>query len=257
MLNPPLLVIIQARMGSSRLPGKVLREVNGKSILQLMLERLGIFGMPECAVVATSVLPADDLLVAACEKLGLPCFRGSESDVLARFYEAAKFFGAQAETVIIRICADSPLHHETVVDFALKQFHTHQLDYFSNAVPPKYEDGITTEVFRFSALERAHQEASLPSQREHVTPYIKESGEFLCGFQKFRAAYAWKLSVDTPDDFKLLHAVMTHFSPHAHFTIDEILTAFANHPDWEKINESSVLNEGYLKSLQEDQAHKK
>ncbi|MGL4597179.1 MAG: cytidylyltransferase domain-containing protein, partial [Bacteroidia bacterium] len=155
MHKPSLLVIVQARMGSNRLPGKVLREVCGKTILQLMLERLGKYGTAEHVLVATSVLPADDVLVAACEKQEIPFFRGDESDVLGRFYNAAIHSGAHAETVIVRICADSPLHHEAVVDFALEQFHTHQLDYFSNAVPPKYEDGITTEVFRFAALEKA------------------------------------------------------------------------------------------------------
>ncbi|MGL4598697.1 MAG: hypothetical protein ACRCYO_14360, partial [Bacteroidia bacterium] len=97
---------------------------------------------------------------------------------------------------------------------------------------------------------------SLASQREHVTPFIKESGSFLCGFKKYRAGFELKLSVDTPDDFNLLQTVMKHFEPRIDFTVDELMLAFEQFPAWKTINASSVLNEGYIKSLQEDRTPK-
>lgn len=245
-------VFIQARMGSSRLPGKVLKPLAGKPQLQHMIERLGEFSGDGNLVVVTTTEPADDAIVDFCREQEVKCFRGSESDVLDRFYRAAQSFGATPETVIVRVTADCPLHHEEVVRFALEQLERHELDYFSNSFAPLYEDGCDTEAFTFSVLETAWKQAKLESQREHVTPFIKDSGLFLCGYKKFHPDYRFKLSVDTPEDHEAVQNIFKQFKPGYRFTISEMVELIKKQPSLLEANKKSIINEGYARSLAND-----
>ncbi len=245
-------IFIQARMGSTRLPGKVLKPLAGKPQLEQLIERLGSYTARGYVTIVTSTQPADDAIEAYCRANQLNAFRGSENDVLERFYLAAVKEGATAGDIIVRITADCPLHHKDVVKFALDEFTAHTLDYFSNSFAPHYEDGCDTEVFRFSALERAHKEAKLLSQREHVTPYIKDSGLFLCGYKKYDPRYTFKLSVDTPEDHQAVENVFSAFAPRTDFSIHEVVELLEKDPGLIAANKESVINAGYLKSLQND-----
>ncbi len=245
-----MLILLQARMGSTRLPGKVLKPLAGKKQLQHIIDRLGIFAVN--IIVATSDLPGDDAIQAFCIDNNLKFFRGSESDVLDRFYQAAIKFNAKDNDVLVRITADCPLHHAEVVQFALNEFEQHSLDYFSNSFAPHFEDGCDTEIFRFSTLKKAHEAAKLLSQREHVTPYIKDSGFFLCGYKKYNCDYRFKLSVDTPEDHATVEEIFKTFSPRTDFLIHEVVKLVSEKPELLALNKESIINAGYKKSLEND-----
>lgn len=244
-------VIIQARMGSSRLPGKVLKPIGGEAQLAQLLHRIGSAKVDLIAV-ATSDLPQDDAIEAFCQQAGIPCYRGSEWDVLARYTGAVAMLGLAPEDLVVRVTADCPLHHADVIDFATSHLVQHKLDYFSNSFAPHYEDGCDAEVMKVSALLQAAAEAKLLSQREHVTPYIKDSGLFLCGYKKFHPDYIFKLSVDTPEDHQMAEGIFQYFAPRRDFSIHEIVACLQEHPDMLEANRDSVINAGYAKSLRED-----
>jgi spore coat polysaccharide biosynthesis protein SpsF len=138
------------------------------------------------------------------------------------------------------------------VDYAIDEFQKYGTDYFSNGNegPTYSEDGITTEVFTFESLKKAWQESTLLSEREHVTPYIKKSGKFSCAWRKYSSEYSFKLSVDTPNDLTLCSTIFKELGND--FSIDQLISFLKEHSDLLKINEDSILGEGYLKSLKED-----
>ena len=165
-----VLAIIQARMGSTRFPGKVMTDLAGRPLLDHVVKRAQQAHMLTLVRVATSDCPADDIIAQFCKEEEIPYFRGSEEDVLDRFYHAAEHFSAD---VIVRLTADCPLLDPEIIDRVVKFFQSGEYDYVSNTrIEPTYPDGLDTEVFRYSALERAWREACLRSEREHVTPYI-------------------------------------------------------------------------------------
>lgn len=243
--------IIQARMGSTRLPGKVLLPIGSSSLLAHCIHRLKKSKRVDHWILATTSETSDKAIVEECERLGIACFQGSEWDVLDRFYQAAISSQKKIDTVV-RICCDNPTHHGEVVDFTIHEFERFGVDYFSNGnQPPSYsQDGITSEVFTFSALEKAWQESTLLSEREHVTPYIKTSGKFSCAWRKFEADYTFKLSVDTPQDLALNREIFSQLGDD--FSIGQLIDFLHKNPTLLELNEGSVFNEGYLKSLRED-----
>lgn len=245
-------IFIQARMGSTRLPGKVLKPIGGKVQLQHILDRLGSFTRNGEVVVVTTTCDEDKAIVEFCAKQQVACVQGSDWDVLDRFVHAANALQLQDDTIIIRVTADCPLHHEAVIKFAVDEFVTHRLDYFSNSFAPHYEDGCDTEVFRLATLREAAAAAVLLSQREHVTPFIKDAGTYLCGYKKYHRDYKFKLSVDTIEDHAAVDAVFQHLAPQKLFTIDEVVKLVQAHPEIIQHNVGSVINSGYAKSLAND-----
>lgn len=243
--------IIQARMSSTRLPGKVLLPIGDSSLLSLCISRLRKSTRVDHWILATSDSPADDAIAEACKSIGITCFRGSEWDVLDRFYQASLLIDTKIDT-IVRICCDNPTHHGSVVDFTINEFDRYGLDYFSNGnQPPVFsQDGITSEVFSYAALQRAWNESTMHSEREHVTPYIKTSGKFKCGWRKYSAEYNFKLSVDTDQDLELNRTIFHQLGND--FTIEELISFLSNHQELLELNKGSIFNEGYLKSLKED-----
>jgi len=250
------LCLIQARMASTRLPGKVLMDLKGKTVLERLIERVRRAKKIDKIVVATTIDKKDDAIAAVCEKIGVDYFRGSETDVLDRYYQAAKKFGCQN---IIRITGDCPLIDPTVVDQVIEFYEQENLDYAANTNPPTYPDGLDTEIFSMAALEKAWREAKLPSNREHVTVYIWQHPELFK--QKFLknavdlSAKRWTL--DNPEDYEFIKKVYDALYPaKPDFTMNDILEFLKANPEIETINQGIARNEGLAKSFKEDELNK-
>jgi spore coat polysaccharide biosynthesis protein SpsF len=250
------LCIIQARMGSTSLPGKVLCDVNGKSILQNVVERLGPASSIDTIVVATTTNAEDDVLDAFCKDHSISCYRGSDWDVLDRFYQCSLEHGLVKGDVVIRICCDNPIHSFKVVDFVVAEFEKLGVDYFSNSnrEPDYLEDGFDVEVVKFEALATAWKEAKLLSEREHVMPYVKNSGKFTLGWRKAHKDYTFKLSVDTENDLEVAKTIFQRLQKTSDFSIDEVVNLLHSDPEILKLNKESRINSGYEKSLREDRS---
>ena len=245
-----VVAIIQARMGATRLPGKVLADIAGRPMLWHVVNRACRAKLLGGVVVATSVDPLDDPVVAFCEQEGTPCFRGSEDNVLDRYYQAARWIGADP---IVRITADCPLLDPNVVDSVVKYFMEGDYDYVSNTGPPTFPDGLDTEVFSSKALERAWREAKWQSEREHVTSYMRKHPEL---FRIGNVTYPQDLSsmrwtVDEPQDLEFVRTVYDHLESMSSGMAD-VLDVLRRHPELMEINASIGRNEGYQKSVRED-----
>ena len=242
--------IIQARMGSSRLPGKVLADVHGRPMLQWLLDRLCAVKLIDEIVVATTLSPEDNVLVDWLSKKNVAYFRGSEDDVLERFYECAKIHQAE---LVIRITADDPLKDPGIITQAIRMVADNPgLDYCSNSINPSYPEGLDIEVFRFSALEKSFQEARLSSEREHVTPYIWKNPDLfnVASLEFDRDLSHWRWTVDKPNDLQFIRAVYYEFINQPLAPFSEIISFLERNPKIVAINiESAVRNEGYLKSV--------
>ena len=202
------------------------------------------------AVVATSDGISDSAVAAFCEQEGILCFRGSEDDVLDRYYHAAKWIGA---VVIVRITADCPLIDPDVVDDVVKCYMDGDCDYVSNTDPPTFPDGLDTEVFSFEVLEYTWREAKWQSEREHVTPYIRKHPE---RFRIGNVTYGDNLSsmrwtVDDPQDLEFVRAVYYQLES-VLFDMTDVLSVLKKHPELMEVNAGIERNEGYQKSLRED-----
>ena len=244
-----ILGIIQARMGSTRLPGKVMKEIEGKPLLQHMIERVSKSKLVDEFVVATSSREIDTVIQHLCRRLNIRCFRGSENDVLDRFYQCARSF-EPAPDYIIRLTADCPLHDPEVIDFVVQKFLEKKVDYMTNSFEPLYEDGFDVEIFTFSALEDAWKKTTKKSEREHVTPYIRNTGLFKIHKQKYLDSYNYKLSVDSPSDFELIKQIFAHLcKSNKMFGINEVVKLLENNPSLLELNKESIINAGYQKSL--------
>jgi glutamate-1-semialdehyde 2,1-aminomutase len=211
-------------------------------MLGLLLERLSVARRVDAIVVATSDDPRDDALAEYVRALGYEVFRGSETDVLDRFYSAAKQADADA---IVRITGDCPLVDSAIVDGVIATLLDNSADYASNVLPPTFPDGLDAEAFTFPALESAWQSANAAREREHVTPFIRESGQFV------RASYTnstdesgERWTVDEPEDFEVIKNVFEHFQPRRDFSWHEVLTLRAQRPDLFQANRHHVRNEG-------------
>ena len=250
--------IIQARMGSTRLPGKVLRTVFEKPILQHLVDRLQPSKTIDKLIVATTTNIEDDAIEEFCKLRGIACFRGSDWDVLSRFAEAANTVGATFGDAIIRICCDNPIHSWKVVDFVVEQFHRYKVDYFSNSnqEPTYLEDGFDVEVVAHSALMNAVVNAKLMSEREHVMPFVKNSKQFKLGWRKANNSYHFKLSVDTENDLRLAEQIFIELKNTPDFSIDDVVELLRRKPELLEINSESEINSGYKKSIREDRTVK-
>jgi len=167
--------LVQARMNSTRLPGKILKTIVGKPMIELLLDRLSHADELDEIVVSTTKNPEDDELQLFVESLGYRCTRGSELNVLERYYETAKFIGADA---VVRITGDCPLIDSKMVDTCIKDFKSSDVDYFSNTDPRTYPDGLDIAIMKFKSIEKANNETMSKFDKEHVTPYIISSKSF-------------------------------------------------------------------------------
>lgn len=242
--------IIQARMGSTRLPGKVMVKIEGKPLLCHVIKRVEDSKQIMQIIVATTNLPEDDIIEAFCNKIGIECYRGSSDDVLDHFYRAALKYGAD---VVVRITADCPLIDPKIIDKAVGLFLKSDADYLSNTLKPTYPDGVDVEVFSFKALERAWKEAKLASEREHVTPYIiKNSHIFnLINLKNERDLSSYRWTVDEERDLIFVREIYKRLyrNKNTIFYMEDILSVLNKEPHLVKINEGIKRNEGYIKSL--------
>ncbi len=224
-----IVAIIQARMGSSRLPQKVLKDLAGATVLDRVLNRLGRSQLIHESIVATTTEPADHAIVEHCERSGRKVFRGSELDVLDRYYGAAK--SADAD-VVVRITSDCPVIDPELTDATIRAFLDQHADYASNTRLRSYPRGLDTEVMRFEALERDWRESSQPYQREHVTPYIYENPDKfkLHGVENDTDCSQHRWTVDTPEDLQLLQAIYAHFGGRDDFGWREVLQLVESDP---------------------------
>lgn len=213
--NPRRVAIIQARMSSSRFPGKVLEPVLGLPMIVFMVRRVQQATLVNEVLVATSTDPSDDALADALQSHGIGCFRGSLNDVLGRFHDAAAHTGAEQ---IVRLTGDCPLMDADLVDRALALLTTSGADYVSNVAPPSYPDGLDVEAFTMAALNDAWRNAQRPSEREHVTLYLRAGHAHVktAGWAGVADLSTLRWTVDHRDDLAHVKALITaagHTSP--------------------------------------------
>lgn len=249
-----IVAIVQARSGSTRLPKKVLKKVEGKPLLEHLLLRLKRAKTPDKIIVATTDQKDDDAVARIAKRQNIETYRGSENDVLDRYYWAAK--NANADT-IIRITGDCPLIDPHIVDNVVNYYKKNypKFDYVCNALVPTFPDGMDVEVFLFDALQRAWNNARLASEREHVTPYIHNHPEqFRVYNLKYHLDYSWmRLTIDNPEDFLLIKKVFAHlYKRKKFFNLSDILVLEKHYPKLFLLNAHIKRNEGYAKSLKED-----
>ncbi len=251
----PIIGIIQARMGSTRLPGKSLLDLAGAPLLARVIERMQHCQTLDGLVLATTDQPEDAALVDLALDMGVAVYRGSVDDVLDRFVHAARLADA---ALIVRITADDPFKDPAVTDHAVRLWleRPDQLDYVSNTLEPTYPEGLDIEVFTRDALERAAAEARLPSEREHVTPYIwKHPDRFrVLNFKHDRDLSHLRWTVDYPQDLAFARAVYERlYRPGQVFLMDDILALLEREPELARLNAGIARNEGYQKSVDAEQ----
>jgi glutamate-1-semialdehyde 2,1-aminomutase len=237
-----VVALVQARMGSTRLPNKVMKPIGGIPMIELLLSRLSQAKEVDQIIVATSVDQRNRPLIEHVTKLGYACEQGSENDVLDRFVQAAQ---AHQADVVVRITGDCPLVDPALVDEVIRGFKAAGVDYFNNIDPPTYPDGLDIEVCLFKALERANRETEKPFDREHVTPYLRQPGRFnTASMQNSDNLSALRWTVDEPADFTVVETVFQYFHPRTHFTWGEVLQLQQQRPDIFNINQHLIRNEG-------------
>lgn len=237
-----IVAIIQARMGSTRLPNKVMKPIGGAPMIEVLLARLAGAEQISEIMVATSVDSRNQPLADHVDALGYKCYRGSEDDVLDRYLQAARSVSAD---VLVRITGDCPLVDPALVDEVIRQFRGANVDYFSNIAPPTFPDGLDIEVFTLAALEKAAQETSKSYDHEHVTPYLRESGRFTqAGMQNSEDLSVLRWTVDEPEDYDVVTKIFAHFSPDIHFSWQQVLQLQRSQPDMFTPNQTLIRNEG-------------
>lgn len=245
--------IIQARMGSSRLKGKVLIPLATKPVIQHVIERARLVPGITDVIVATTLSPSDDPLVAFCNSMGVSVFRGSEEDVLDRYYQAALFHKADT---IVRLTSDCPLLDPIESGKVIKKFLETGADYVSNVNPPMLPDGFDTEVFSLNTLKKAWENARKKSDREHVTLYIYSNPEI---FKLDSVKYdidlsAYRLTLDEEADYVLLKEIFLILDQQKRFGyLEEVLSIIESHPKLKELNRHIMRNEGLALSLSRDE----
>jgi len=244
---------LQARSSSTRLPNKVLRPILNRAMIIHELERVSKSRLIDELILLTSSDKSDDELAYVVKSSGFRVYRGDLDDVLGRFFYCAQELGLEDNDIIVRLTGDCPLHDSNIIDSLIGDFKDSDCDYMANCVEPiLYPDGLDAEVFYFWTLKEAFLKAKKLSQREHVTPYIRDSGEFkVCGQIADIIHPDWRLTVDEEEDFLLIEKIFNHFNT-THFSFDEIVKYLEANPDILEINKTFKRNEGYEKSLQND-----
>ena len=243
------LCIVQARMSSTRLPGKVLKEVNGTPLLEYEIRRLRLAKKIDHIAIATSVAAESDAIEKFCARIGVDCFRGSDEDVLGRYSECIKKYPDYG--TIVRVTGDCPLIDPQVIDEVMGIFEQGGYDYASNVLEETFPDGMDVEVFSRSVLEASQREAKMVSEREHVTLYMRSQDKFKKGNLRAPKDYsAVRLTVDNPQDFEVVKFLIKNLPSDA--TYLDCIAFLEKHPEIQRLNSSISRNEGLAKSLKED-----
>ena len=247
-----IVAFLQARTDSTRLPNKVLKPILDKPMIIHQLERTARSSKIDKLILLTSDEPNDDKLANVVKEHGFNLFRGSKDNVLERFYLCAKSLKLNNNDIIVRLTGDCPLHDSKIIDELIEAYQNSRVDYMANCIEPLYPDGLDVEVFSFRALQEAYHKASKSSQKEHATPYIRESSDFISKDLEGDKVYPqWRLTVDEPSDFEVVKKIYQYFN-HNKFSFKEMVAFLEQHPEIIAINSTINRNEGYLKSLKED-----
>ena len=237
-------------MGSNRLPGKVLMKIDEKTILEYVLNQLSSCTLLDEIIVNTTTLSEDTQIVECAKKMNVNFFRGSEKNVLDRYYQCAKNFSID---IIVRITSDNPLIDPNIVDDAIKIFKENSYDYVTNCRQRTFPYGTEVEVFTFKALEQCWKNAKKPSELEHVTPYIYNNSDKFIIHDLLNAKNLSNLrwTVDRANDLELVRILASKIQKRP-ILMKDILKIFSKEPNLENINKNNIPNEGFLKSLKED-----
>ncbi len=237
-----IIAIIQARFGSTRLPGKIFKDLSGKPVLWHVVNRLSYSKLCNKVIVATTTEIEDDQTENFCVEHNIPYYRGSSDNVLSRYYETAKVFGAE---IVIRITSDCPLIDPIILDKMIDDFlitnKSEQLDYLSNSIVRTYPRGLDVEIFSFEALDKTYKQATLPYEFEHVTPYIYQHPDLfkLKNFANDKNLSFHRWTVDTSEDFSLIKKIYDElYIPGKIFLLNDILKLFDKNPELIKINQN-------------------
>ena len=252
-----IVAIVQARMGSSRLPGKVMQGIMGKTMLWHIVNRIQNSGLIDEIIIATTSDKKDNEIADFAIKNNFNIFRGSEDDVLDRYYQTAKKYKAD---IIVRITGDCPLADPVLVDEVIQFYLDNDFDYASNTIKPTYPDGLDTEIFSFNVLEQAWEEADLQSEREHVTPYIKKHSEIfkLGNFENSTDLSHMRWCVDCDNDLVFIKEVFQRlYKKKQLFLMKEVLDLLKENPEFNEINRRNKRDERYFHSLKYDKKIKK
>ena len=247
-----VIVIVQARVSSKRLPNKVLKLINDTPMLELQIERIKKAKNVDNIVVATSDHPSDSAIETLCKKINTPCFQGNLSNVLDRYYQASSTFPSKH---IVRITGDCPLIDASIIDQVISLHLSSKADYTSNCQIPCLPDGLDVEIFTHNTLVKCHSLAKKPSEKEHVTLFIKNNPK-LFTIQNF--TYSENLShlrwtVDEPEDFTFVSKVYHNlYFENPNFSMKEVLELLKKKPALLKINNHLIRNQGLERSLQQD-----
>ena len=245
--------IIQARMGSTRLPGKAMLNVeNDKTVLYFVIKQLQSCKLIDKIIVATTTLEDDNKIADFSKDLGIDCFRGSSNNVLDRYYQCAKEYSV---STIVRIPSDKPLIDPEIVDNVVSMFMNSSYDYITNFLPnPTFPSGTEVEVFSINALKKAWEKAKIPSEKEHVTPYFtNHEDEFkITHIENSENLSHLRWAVDRIEDLKLVREIVSKIKKRP-ILMKDIVELFSKEPELVEINKNVNWKEGELKSLKEDQ----
>jgi|TARA_Y100001949_G_scaffold131779_1_gene113212 spore coat polysaccharide biosynthesis protein SpsF len=240
-------------MGSTRFPGKVMVELNDNhNVLDYVINQLRFSKSIKNLIIATTFLEEDDIIVEYAKKNNLEYFRGEPLDVLDRYYQCAKKFSLET---IVRMTSDSPFLDPLIVDKTVNKFQEDDFDFVSNNLIRTFPIGIDTEVFSFKTLEQAWKEAKLPSEREHVTPFIKKNKEVfkIYNLENNQKIPIYRLTIDRNEDLEFLRAIASNITKQP-ILMEDIYELFLQKPKiLDLYNDGMNLNEGYNKSLKDDE----
>ena len=248
------IAIIQARMGSSRFPNKTLKNIGGKPLLELIIERIKYTKCIDEIIIATTNEPEDDRLAEWIVNNNLKLYRGSSDDVLDRFYQASQLVNG-IET-IIRVTADDPFKDPEIIDLVYDRYLLEKADYASNTIVPTYPEGLDIEIFSYKSLKEAWLHAKLPSEREHVTPYIWKNKEkfkiISIENEKDLSFHRW--TIDYKEDFEFVEKIFNNlYKKNQIFLMNDILEFLSNNTSIiPRTNKDIIRNEGYLKSIKSE-----
>ena len=244
--------IVQARMGSTRFPGKVMEVICGQTLIEILLSRLSKSKKIDQIIVATPKNSNNYKLIKYLQEKDYFVYQGSEKNVLQRYYEAAQEVNADT---IVRVTGDCPLTDAKLVDSCIEKYQSSNVDYVSNIEPASFPDGLDVEVLKFSALKKAWKNAKLKSEFEHVTPYIWDNPElFLIGnHTNDKDLSNLRLTVDVMDDFKKISEIFKSLYPkNKNFSLNDVLVFLKENPEIDLLNNKINRNEGYMNSKKED-----
>ncbi len=230
--------IIQARLASTRLPRKVLKDLNGKPLIEQIINRLNFCKKIDNIVLATTTSKIDDELVDWCQRNGISYFRGDECNVLKRYYDAATEFNSG---VIIRVTADDPFKDPQIIDSVVELLLANRLDFAYNNAPPSFPEGLDTEVFTYEAIKRAAEADTTDFEKEHVTQYFYHNPQM---FRNQNLSYKEnishiRLTIDTEQDFKLAQKIYQELSPNGEmFYLENILALIKENPELLDVNKN-------------------